>query len=229
MATNGLEQRLALQRLAAQRLYMVNGQLRTSDVTDQSVLAAFLDVPRERFVEPAMMKLAYVDQDLPAGGTTDGRRLLAPRTLALLLQAAAAGPGDRVLDVAGGSGYSAAVLDHLGASVVAVESDRGAARFAREALTAHAGIEIVEGDLDAGAAGRGPFDVILLNGAFETTPTALLNQLAEGGRLVGIDARAVYPRGVIIDKAAVGFSERSLFDAKADVLEGFRRASRFVF
>lgn len=111
MTTNWLEQRLR----------MVNGQLRTSDVTDMSVLAAFLEVPRERFVAPALMNLAYVDQDLPAAGATDGRRLLAPRTLARLLQAAATGPGDRALDVAGGSGYSAALLNHIGASVVSVE------------------------------------------------------------------------------------------------------------
>ena len=219
MTTNWLEQRLR----------MVNGQLRTSDVTDMSLLAAFVEVPRERFVAPALMNLAYVDQDLPAAGATDGRRLLAPRTLALLLQAAATGRGDRALDVAGGSGYSAALLDHIGASVVAVESDRGASKFAREALAGRAGIRVVEGDLAAGARAEGPFDVILVNGAFETMPSALLDQLAIGGRLVGVDARTDSPRGVIVDKAAAGFSERSLFDGKADVLGAFRRAPGFVF
>jgi protein-L-isoaspartate(D-aspartate) O-methyltransferase len=223
MATNGMEP-----RAAAQRLQMINGQLRTSDVTDLSVLTAFLEVPRERFVAPALAQLAYVDQDLPAAGA-DRRRLLAPRTLALLLQAAAIAPGERVLDVAGGSGYSAALLDCLGASVVAVESDRGAAQFAREALAGRAGVEVVEGELAAGAHGKGPFDVILVNGAFETTPRALLGQLATGGRLVGVDARTVSPRGVIIDKSSVGFSERSLFDARADVLEAFRRTPGFAF
>ena len=223
MATNGMEPQPAVRRL-----HMVNGQLRTSDVTDLSVLAAFLEVPRERFVAPALAQLAYVDQDLPAAGA-DRRRLLAPRTLALLLQAAAIGPGERALDVAGGSGYSAALLDHLGASVIAVESDRGAAQFAREALAGRAGVEVVEGELAAGAPGKGPFDVILVNGAFETTPRALLDQLASGGRLVGVDARTGSPRGAIIDKSQVGFSERSLFDAKADVLEAFRRTPGFVF
>jgi protein-L-isoaspartate(D-aspartate) O-methyltransferase len=154
---------------------------------------------------------------------------LAPRTLALLLQAAATGRGDRALDVAGGSGYSAALLDHIGASVVAVESDRGASKFAHEALAGRAGIRVVEGDLAAGARAEGPFDVILVNGAFETMPSALLDQLAIGGRLVGVDARTDSPRGVIVDKAAAGFSERSLFDGKADVLEAFRRAPGFVF
>jgi protein-L-isoaspartate(D-aspartate) O-methyltransferase len=223
MATNIVES-----QPAARRLQMVNGQLRTSDVTDLSVLSAFLDVPRENFVAPALAQVAYVDQDLPAAGAAS-RRLLAPRTLALLLQAAAIAPGERVLDVAGGSGYSAALLDCLGASVVAVESDRGAAQFARLALAGRAGVEVVEGELASGPPGKGPFDVILINGAFETTPRALLDQLASGGRLVGVDARTGSPRGAIIDKSQVGFSERSLFDAKADVLEAFRRTPGFVF
>jgi protein-L-isoaspartate(D-aspartate) O-methyltransferase len=223
MAANLLEQ-----GQSAQRSKMVDGQLRTSDVTDMSVLAAFLDVPRERFVTPALLKLAYCDRDLPAAGA-DGRRLLAPRTLALLLQAAEIAPGERALDVAAGSGYSCAILRHIGASVVAVESDRGAARFAREALAGSVGVEVVEGDLSAGAPDKGPFDVILINGAFETTPNALLDQLTQGGRLVGVDARGSSLRGAIIERSAVGFSERSLFDATADVLEGFRRAPRFVF
>jgi protein-L-isoaspartate(D-aspartate) O-methyltransferase len=146
-----------------------------------------------------------------------------------LLQSAAVAPGERVLDVAGGSGYSAALLDCLGASVVAVESDRGALQFAREALAGRAGVEVVEGELASGAPAKGPFDVILVNGAFETTPRALLDQLSSSGRLVGVDARTGSPRGAIIDKSQVGFSERSLFDAKADVLEAFRRTPGFVF
>jgi protein-L-isoaspartate(D-aspartate) O-methyltransferase len=105
-----------------------------------------------------------------------------------LLQAAAVAPGERALDVAGGSGYSAAILEQMGASVVALESDAGAADAARRALAGHAGIEVVEGDLASGAQGKGPFDVILVNGAFETRPDALIAQLAEGGRLVGVEA-----------------------------------------
>ena len=104
-----------------------------------------------------------------------------------------------------------------------------ATRFAPTRTTALGLRLAVEGDLAAGAPDEGPFDVILVNGAFETMPSALLGQLATGGRLVGVDARTSSPRGVIVDKAAAGFSERSLFDAKADVLEAFRRAPGFVF
>ncbi len=213
---------------AGRRLHMVNGQLRTSDVRDSSVLAAFLEVPRERFVAPARKGLAYLDQDQLSAGS-QRRMLLAPRTLALLLQAAAILPGERVLDVGGGSGYSAALLHHMGARVVAVESDRGALAAAREALAGRPDIEIIEGALAAGAADKAPFEAIVVNGAFETAPTALLDQLAKGGCLVGIDARAGAKRAVIIDRSASGFSERTLFEANADVLDGFARAPTFAF
>lgn len=219
---------LLAESLVEQRLHMVNGQLRTSDVRDAAVLAAFLAVPRERFVAPARSRLAYLDQDQPAAGSTR-RRLLAPRTLAGMLQAAAIAPGERVLDVGGGSGYCAALLVHMGATVVALESDVGALAAAREALAGSPNLTFVEGDLAAGAPGRGPFDAVIINGAFETTPAALCDQLATGGRLVGVDARSGAARAVIFDKSAAGFSERSLFDATADVLDGFSRAASFTF
>ena len=104
----------------ARRLGMVNGQLRTGDVVDQDVLAAFLDTPRERFVCPSYAELAYLDRDAPALGAKS-RRLLPPLTLARMLQAAAVMPGERVLDVGGGSGYGAAVLAAMGAKVAALE------------------------------------------------------------------------------------------------------------
>ena len=99
---------------------MVNGQLRTGDVVDQDVLAAFLQTPRERFVATPFVALAYLDRDLPALGAKS-RRLLPPATLARMLQAAEVGPGERALDVGGGSGYGAALLDAMGAKVVALE------------------------------------------------------------------------------------------------------------
>ena len=101
---------------------MVNGQLRAGGIVDQAVLAAFLGTPRERFVVPAYASLAYVDRELPALGAK-ARRLLAPMTLARMLQAAMVNPGDRALDVGGGSGYGAALLDAMGAGICVLTSD----------------------------------------------------------------------------------------------------------
>jgi protein-L-isoaspartate(D-aspartate) O-methyltransferase len=209
------------------RRFMVNGQLRTGGVNDLTVLAAFLEVPREDYVAPAQAKLAYLDSDQPALGAS-GRRLLAPLTLARLLQAAAVAPGERALDVAGGSGYSAALLEQLGARVVAVESDSGAAEAARRALAGRDAIEVVEGDL-AAVAGKGPFDVILVNGAFETLPDALTALLTEGGRLVGVEAANGVQEAALFEKSATGISRRALFETRAAVIEAFRRAPAFAF
>ena len=207
---------------------MVNSQLRTCDVTNLALLAAFLEVPREDYVPESLGTLAFLDQDVPALGASR-RKLLAPRTLARLLQAANVQAGHKALDVAGGSGYSAAILSHLGAKVVALESDAGAAAAARSRLKARPGTEVVEGALDKGIDSRGPYDVIVVNGAFQVTPKALLSQLAEQGRLVGVDARGNGSVAVMIERIPGGYSERSLFDASADVLDEFRRAAAFAF
>ena len=106
------------------RLQMINSQLQTGGVVDKAVLAAFFDVPRQRFVAPERASLAYVDRELLARGAKV-RRLLAPMILARMLQAATVVPNDRVLDVGGGSGYGAAILAAMGAKVVLLESDAG--------------------------------------------------------------------------------------------------------
>ena len=196
---------------------MVNGQLRVCDVNDLDLLAAFLDAPREAFVAPAQARLAYVDGDQPSLGSAE-RRLLAPAVLARLIQAADVRPGERALDVGGGAGYGAAILDRLGAKVMALECDPGAAAAARELSDGRATIEVVEGDLAAGAKGRGPFDVIVVEGAFETPPEALFAELAENGRLVGIDA-ARGRDGSGADRAPGGGLRppRAVRDAHSDV------------
>jgi protein-L-isoaspartate(D-aspartate) O-methyltransferase len=219
---------LSTQASIERRRRMVDGQLRVGGVTDLALLAAFLDTPREAFVAPAQAGLAYLDGDQPALGSSR-RRLLAPLTLARLLQAAMVAPGDRALDVAGGSGYSAAILSRLGASVVALESDAGAAAAARRALAGCAGIEVVEGDLVAGAAGRGPFDVILLHGTYESRPDALIAQLGEGGRLVGVEAQPGAEEAVLVERSAAGISRRALFETRVAAIEAFRRAPSFAF
>jgi protein-L-isoaspartate(D-aspartate) O-methyltransferase len=210
------------------RLNMVNGQLRAGGIVDQAVLAAFLGTPRERFVAPAYASLAYVDRELPALGAK-ARRLLAPRTLARMLQAAMVNPGDRALDVGGGSGYGAALLGAMGAKVVALESDPGAAAAARSELTGQANIAVVEGPLNEGAAELGPFDLIVVEGAFRVFPDSLLGLLADSGRLVGIDSSGGSSQAVRYDKSGRALSRRALFETRADPLEGFQPEPSFAF
>jgi protein-L-isoaspartate(D-aspartate) O-methyltransferase len=208
------------------RVHMVNSQLRTGGIVDKVVLAAFLDVPRQRFVASEHESLAYVDRELPARGAKF-RRLLAPMVLARMLQAVTVAAGDRALDVAGGSGYGAALLVAMGAKVVLLESDAGAAEAAKAELHNH--VNVVAGPLDGGAAALGPFDLIVVEGAFGVLPERLIALLADPGRLVGIDASSASSQAVVYEKNGGGISRRVLFETKADVLDGFKPKMSFAF
>jgi protein-L-isoaspartate(D-aspartate) O-methyltransferase len=205
---------------------MVNSQLRTGGIVDKVVLAAFLEVARHHFVEPRHASLAYLDRELPARGAKF-RRLLAPMVLARLFQAAKVVPGDRALDVAGGSGYGAALLAAMGAKVVLLESDSGAAEVAKVELHNH--VNVVDGPLDSGAEALGPFDLIVVEGAFGVFPERLIGQLANPGRLVGIDASSEPSQAVVYEKKGGGISRRTLFETRADLLDGFKPEMRFAF
>jgi protein-L-isoaspartate(D-aspartate) O-methyltransferase len=208
------------------RVHMVNSQLRTGGIVDKVVLAAFLEVPRQRFVSHEHESLAYVDRELPAHGAKF-RRLLAPMVLARMFQAVTIASGDRALDVAGGSGYGAALLAAMGAKVVLLESDAGAAEVAKAEI--HNNVNVVVGPLDRGAAALGPFDLIVVEGAFGVLPNGLLSLLADPGRLVGIDASSESSQAVVYEKNGGGISRRVLFETKADVLDGFRPEVSFAF
>jgi protein-L-isoaspartate(D-aspartate) O-methyltransferase len=210
------------------RLHMVNSQLRTYGIVDKAVLAAFLDVPRQRFVGPQYESLAYLDRELPARGAKF-RRLLAPMSLARLLQAATVVAGDRALDVAGGSGYGAAILAAMGAKVVLLESDAGAAEAAKAELHSRANVTVVIGTLDDGAATLGPFDLIVVEGAFGVFPDRLVALLADPGRLVGIDASSAPSQAVVYERTGGAISRRALFEIKADLLDGFQPSVSFAF
>ncbi len=210
------------------RRMMVDGQIRPSDVTDPALIAAMLDVPRERFVGGAWKTMAYGDAAIPltAGG---GRMLLAPRVFAKLVQAAAIGPGDVVLDVGCGTGYSAAVLARLASSVVALEEDETMAAAAEEALAEIGNTAVVRGPLVEGYPSEGPYDAILIEGAVEELPARLGRQLKEDGRLVAIVGSGPVGRATVSRWVGGAFSGHAVFDASAPVLPGFARPAAFVF
>jgi protein-L-isoaspartate(D-aspartate) O-methyltransferase len=203
----------------ALRLQMINSQLRTSDVNEQDILEAFAAVPREPYVASAQRGLAYCDGELAAAAPA-GRRLLSPRTLGLLLKCAAPQPGERALSV--GGGYCAALLARMGLAVVDLETEAAA-------TAAPEGVTRVTGALHKPPAGHGPFDVIVVNGAFAVAPEALIDSLNDGGRLVGVDARSGAKHIVIYERSGEGVSERAAYDATADVLPGFAQKPEFVF
>ncbi|MSP47268.1 MAG: protein-L-isoaspartate O-methyltransferase [Xanthobacteraceae bacterium] len=215
----------------ALRRMMVDGQVRTADVTDPRLLAAMLALPRERFFPEEKAALAYLDLDVPvseAGGPV--RRLLKPMVLAKLLQTAGIAENDHVLDVGCATGYSTALLSHLAGSVVGLEEDAALARWAAEAL-ARAGLtnaRIVTGALSLGAPEGGPYDLIVLQGSAEIVPVALFDQLKDGGRLACVLGRG--PGKAMLYRRIEGeLSGRVVFDAAASPLPGFAKPHEFVF
>src|SRR5262245_31454563 len=164
------------------RRTMVDNQVRPADVTDHRIIAALLDVPRERFVAPSRQAVAYLDIDVPAADGSP-RVLLKPIVFGKLLQAAGVKETDRVLDVGCATGYSAAVLARLAAQVVALEEDATLARAATANLAGVSNVTVATGPLTAGCTQGGPYDVIVLEGRSEVAPEPLCAQLADNGRL----------------------------------------------
>jgi protein-L-isoaspartate(D-aspartate) O-methyltransferase len=216
---------------ATARRMMVDGQVRTNDVTDLRIIAAMMEIPRERFVPPALADLAYLDRDLPIGPEGGGRRLLKPMVLAKMVQLADVGEADRVLVVGCATGYSAAVLSRLAGDVAALEEEpvlvREAARVCGDLGCAN--VRVVQGPLTAGWPADAPYDVIFLDGATEVAPATLANQLGEGGRMVAVVGKGPIRQAKLYRKVGGVVSDRSAFDALASVLPGFQAPAEFVF
>lgn len=205
----------------AARYAMVESQLRPQGVTDRGVLAAMTDLPREQFVPEGVRPLAYLDRSLAIGS---GRFIAPPAVTARLLTEMAPKRGERALVVGAATGYSAAILAHIGVETVALESDPVLAAQARAA-----GINVAEGPLDAGFMKGAPYDLILVDGAIEFIPDALVDQLAEGGRL----GAPLIDRGVsrltVGRKAGGAFGFLSIGDSGVAPLPGFSRPREFTF
>ncbi len=213
---------------AAARLAMVEGQVRTNDVTDVALLDAMRDIPRELFAPKAKRSLVYGDLEVEVG---PGRYLTRPRDFAKLIQALDVRPSEVVLDLASGRGYGAAVLSRLADAVVGVDGDADLIAKGGEALIG-AGCDnaaLVEGDVKVGYPSQGPYDVIHVNGAVETVPTAWFDQLADRGRLGVIVRRGVVGHATIFTKAGGVVGDRVVFESGAPVLPGFEAEQAFTF
>lgn len=205
---------------------MIDSQVRTNDVHGRLLLAAMSETPREAFVPEARRGLAYVDAAVKTG---PNRWLWAPRDFAKLLYAAEIAEGDRVLDIAPGTGYSTAVIARMAASVCAIEESDAAAAALRESLARAgvAGVDVAAGALRAGRPDKAPFNAIFVNGAVEEVPPAWLDQLADGGRLAVVVAEGAVRRGRIYTRSGGRTAWRTPFDSTAPFLPGFEKVAAF--
>lgn len=215
---------------ATARKYMVDCQVRPSDVTDLRVIDAMLAVPRESFVPDAQRGMAYLDMDIPLGKADAARFIIKPALVARLLQAAGIAPTHKVLIVGSATGYVAAVISHLAGQVVAMESDADLAADAqaRFASGGYPNVVVVHAPLADGNVAGSPYDVIVLDGAARVVPDVLCRQLSPNGCLVGVFGDRPQ-RAMIVRRAPGDFGSRVLFDATAPMLPGMDRPAAFVF
>lgn len=201
---------------ASARRAMVENQVETSSVTDQRLLKVLRQVPREQFVPPARRALAYSDSPHPLG---KGRILPAPAVFARLVQLAAVAETDRVLDYGCGNGYSTAVLAGLARQVIAFDPDAAMADAASTILT---GLAIDNARITTGeysARDFNTFDVIMVEGAVDAVPDALIRSLAPGGRLVCLVRQGPTGVATLLTNTPQGVVTRSSFNATLPLLD----------
>ena len=212
---------------AARRTMMVDTQVRPSDVTKFPIIDAMLSVPRELYVPREQAEAAYISENVPI---SPGRVVLEPRTLSKMLDGLNIEADELVLDIGAGYGYSSAVVAHMAEAVVAVEDDETLAGEAQTILSEQGADNVIlhVGPLTEGASQHGPYDVILIQGAVEQIPDAILDQLKEGGRIGCLfmeGALGVVRIGYKIDG---DLTWRFAFNASAPVLPGFAKEAAFT-
>lgn len=162
---------------------MVAEQLVTHGVTDERVLKAMSEIPREAFIAPRLRRHAYEDRAL---AIECGQTISQPLVVALMTQSVAPEPDDIALEVGAGSGYQAAVLSRLCRKVITLEREPSLAEHASETLArlGFTNIDVAVGDGSLGWPASAPYEIILVACAAREVPPALLHQLADGGRMV---------------------------------------------
>lgn len=210
------------------RYLMVESQVRTNDVTDPRILRAMRTVPRELFAPAPKRSLAYADFELEAA---PGRTLMRPRDVAKLIEALAPQADDRALEIAGATGYGAALLAACCKEVITLDPDPELSFAARAALESCgiANARTVSTVAAEGWADEAPYNVIMLNGAAEIVPDAWLAQLAPGGRLGVIVRSGAAGSARIYTRSGEAVSFRIAFDAAPPVAPGLEQPATFRF
>ena len=213
------------------RMRMIESQLRPNRVTQPDVVRAFSLIPRERFVPKSRRLMAYADEAIAIGDGAQQRYLNPGMVTARLIQTLELNKDSLVLVVGAGTGYSSAVLAEIAGSVIGLEEDPEMASQAGDLLVdlGLSNTVIVDGPLAGGLPDQGPFDGILIDGAVEAVPHALLSQLKEGGHLATVEGAPPYTQAVVYERFGEDMSRRALFEAGSKPLPGFEKAHAFQF
>ena len=213
---------------------MVEQQIRTWEVLDQSVLDLLLVVRRELFVPPEYRALAFTDMEIPLkiNGVDTGERMFAPKVEARILQELGIRAHEHVLEVGTGSGYMAALAAHRAQHVLTVEINPQLAAFGASNLERNGvrNLRVETGDGARGWPARAPYDVIIVSGSLPAMPPDLLAQLKIGGRLAAIVGDAPVMSAQIITRVTESaYDTLRLFETVAKPLVNAWRPSSFRF
>ncbi len=207
---------------------MILSQLQTNNVTNNPLLLAMGDIPREKFIPENKVDLAYLDCNIEI---FPSRYMISPMFLAKMIQEAVISKDDLVLDVGCLTGYSTAIISMLAATVIGLEPEKKLVDQANKILSDLQidNAAVLQGDLTEGWPSQGPYNVILLNGSINSLPKKLIDQLTDGGRLVCIENIDNIGKAVCYIKQSNTYGKRLLFDASVPILPGENKKEEFIF
>ncbi|WP_208434578.1 protein-L-isoaspartate O-methyltransferase family protein [Bartonella taylorii] len=216
------------------RRKMVDNQIRTVDVTDLSVLEAFLTVPREDFIPEDTRALSYLDSDIivcPAQNGLPACYSMGPASLAKLLQLAAVQSSDIVLDIGANSGYCTALLSKLARSVIALENNKALSERAAKILerNQYDNVVVIHGPLEQGYAVEGPYDLIFIEGSVDFIPEGIFDQMKDTGRLVVVEGQGNSGVARIYVKQDGIIAASCAFNLAVKPLPSFLKTPDFIF
>lgn len=214
---------------ATARYNMVESQVRPNRVTDERIIDAMAEIPREVFMPKRLQGFAYIDEDIEVA---PGRFIMEPMVAARMLQTAAIGADHVVLEIGCGTGYTTAVLARLAGTVVALESDEALAAEAGASLSAVSADNaiVVTGPLAEGYSRQAPYDAVVFSGAIPELPSAIVDQLSDGARVVAV-LHEPGKVGVLTlwAKFHGQLSSRPVTNASVPMLPGFAAPAVFEF
>lgn len=209
---------------------MVKSQIVTNNVTSLSLIRAFEEIPRERFVPNAFATVAYFDESIELDLE---RYLLSPMVFAKLVTAAGIRSHETVLDIGSGFGYSSAILSFLAKKVFGLESKGKMTEIARENLEDFEifNLDFETAPLKEGWPKKAPYDAIFIEGVVEEIPEELFKQLKEGGRLLTLEKVGLKgpAQGVMYVKTEKSLTRKRLFEAHGATLLEFKKKRGFTF
>ncbi|HVY07241.1 MAG TPA: protein-L-isoaspartate O-methyltransferase [Burkholderiales bacterium] len=211
------------------RINMVESQIRTWEVLDQTVLDLLLQVRREEFVPENHRNLAFADLEIPLG---HGESMLTPKMEARMVQELDVRKTDKILLVGTGSGYVAALLAKLGGQVVAIDRHSDFTQAATRRLAGHgiANVQLQTGNGSEGWPSQAPYDVILLTGSIPVLPDSFSEQLATGGRLLAVIGESPVMTARLVTRVeGRAVNSVGLFETAIPPLRDIRQPERFVF